>query len=154
MTSYTDTEKAEALNLYDEHGTAEASRRTGISGTSIKRWAAQAGRVVQTSTQKTATARAANAARVQQAWGDFREGEALSAGAAASVVRKALLAAVENLSARDARELAVTYGILIDKAELLSGNATERIEHWAESEVDAELRRLVTEMETRVRGSG
>ncbi len=152
MTTYTDTDRTEALEAYTKLGTAEAARQTGISPTTIKRWAAQAGQVVQTNTEKTATARAANAARVQQAWGDFREGEALSAGAAASKVRKALLDAVENLSARSAKDLAVVYGILIDKAELLSGNATERVEHWAESEVDTELRRLVAEMEARARG--
>lgn len=51
----------------------------------------------------------------------------------------------------DAKTLAVVYGIMIDKAELLSGNATERIETWAQTEVDRELHQLVAEMEETIR---
>lgn len=152
-TTYTDTQRSEALDLHAEHGTAETSRRTGISSTTITRWAREAGRTVQTDVEKTATARAAGAERVLQAWGDFRAGEAMQAGAVAGKARNRLAEALDD-PARPigrAKELAVVYGIMIDKAELLSGNATERIEHWAESEVDRELKRLVSEMENRAR---
>lgn len=174
MTNYTPTQKAEALDLYDNHGTAEAARQTGISPTSIKRWARQAGRVVQASTEKTATARAANAERVQRAWGDYREAEAMGAGAAASRFRSLAVDAAEGTETREdvydpdtgrtravvtgeppdaraAKDLAIAYGILIDKAELLSDRATSRIETWAESDVDRALRDAVAEMEKRAR---
>ncbi len=152
-TAYTDTERSEVLNLHGDHGTAETARRTGISTTTITRWVREAGRTVQTDQEKTATARAAGAERVLQAWGDFREGEALQAGSTAGKARKRLAAALEDPDTPVGmmKELAVVYGIMIDKAELLSGNATERVEHWAESEVDRELRRLVTELENRAR---
>jgi hypothetical protein len=52
------------------------------------------------------------------------------------------------------RARAIAYGIFIDKAEILSNQATARIEVWAESEVDVELRRLIAEMEERTRDSG
>ena len=154
MTTYTDTDRTQALDLHTEHGTAETARRTGISTTTITRWVREAGRTVQTDVEKTATARAAAAERVQQAWGDFRAGEAMQAGAMAGRARNRLAEALDEpkWSSGRAKELAVVYGIMIDKAELLSGNATERIEHWAESEVDNELRRLITEMENRARG--
>ena len=159
MTTYTDTAKAEALDAYTKVGTAEAARQTGISPTTIKRWAAHAGRVVQTNTEKTTTARAAAAERVQRAWGDFREGEAMGSGAAATRMRSLAVDAAEGTEntetvtdpdtgrsqvvttgqppdARAAKDLAIAYGIFVDKAELLSDRATSRIETWSESEVD------------------
>lgn len=175
MTTYTDTQKSEALEAYTAVGTAEASRQTGISPTTIKRWAAQAGQVVQTNTQKTTTARAAAAERVQRAWGDYREGEAMGSGAAAAKMRSLAVDAAEGTEnteivedpdtgkrttvtsglppdARAAKDLAIAYGIFVDKAELLSDRATSRIETWSESEVDVALRQAVAEMEARARG--
>ncbi len=174
MTTYTDTAKTEALDAYTKVGTAEASRQTGISPTTIKRWAAQAGLVVQTNTQKTTTARAAAAERVQRAWGDYREAEAMGSGAAASRMRSLAVDAAEGTEtteevyddatgrsrpvttgqppdARAAKDLAIAYGIFVDKAELLSDRATSRIETWSESEVDVALREAVAEMEARAR---
>ena len=43
MATYTDTQKTNAVDLYVKHGTAEAARRTGITGRSIIRWANAAG---------------------------------------------------------------------------------------------------------------
>lgn len=40
---YTDDEKAEALELYAQHGAAETARRTGISLGTVKSWASRAG---------------------------------------------------------------------------------------------------------------
>jgi shikimate 5-dehydrogenase len=39
------------------------------------------------------------------------------------------------------------YEVLINKAEMLSGQATERIAIWAEQDIDRELRELVHSIE-------
>ncbi len=148
MPKYTDTQKAEAVKLYDEHGTAETAKRTGITPRTIRRWAKAAGLVSEDNVEKTTKARAVGARQVAEAWGDFRESEATGAGTTATQVRDAILAAVDHgARTRQARDLAVVYGILIDKAELLSGNATQRVQVWAESEVDAELRAMLAEFD-------
>lgn len=54
---YTEEQKAEAVELAQEVGTSEASRRTGASATSIKRWTADAGLTDQTKREKTEAAR-------------------------------------------------------------------------------------------------
>ncbi len=149
MPQYTDTQRAETVALYDEHGTAKTAKITGVNPRTIRRWAKLAGHVSEANAEKTATARAAATERVAQAWGDFREAEAMGAGATAIRAREAITAAIADpkTSATEAKALAVTYGILIDKAELLSGNATERVQVWVESDVDAELRALVAELD-------
>ncbi len=165
---YTADAKAEALRLWEQHGTAETARRTDINPRTIIRWANAAGMVSQDSTQKMVKARTEAAARVSEVWADYRSKEAAAAGAVASRMRNAILDQVggepvmENLgddtvqvgtliNGRNLQSLAVAYGILIDKAELLSGNATERIETWAADETDRSLRELVSEMEDVVR---
>jgi hypothetical protein len=45
------------------------------------------------------------------------------------------------------RAVVNAYEILINKAEMLSGQATERIAIWAEQDLDRELRELVKEIE-------
>ena len=148
MPKYTDKQRAAAVALYDEHGTAETAKRTGITPRTIRRWAKDAGHVSEDNTKKTTKARAVGAQRVAEAWGTFREAEASGAGTTATQVRDAIVAAVDHgKRTREARDLAVVYGILIDKAELLSGNATQRVQVWAESEVDAELRAMLAEFD-------
>ncbi len=148
MPQYTDKQRAAAVALYDEHGTAETAKRTGINPRTIRRWAKDAGHVSEDNAEKTTKARAAGAQQVAEAWGDFRAAEATGAGTTATQVRDAILAAVVHGGrSRQARDLAVTYGILVDKAELLSGNATERVAVWAETEVDVELRAMVAEFD-------
>lgn len=148
-TSYTDDQRKHAVALADEVGPAEASRRTGIPRRTISAWREPA----QADVEKTQAARAAGNERVQRQWADFREQEALSAGAAANRLRQKIVESAERNDASMTRSAAVAYGILIDKAELLSGQATQRIEHWAESEADRDLRKLVAEMEAQVRRS-
>ena len=41
--TYTDTQKTDAVNLYVEHGLAEAHHRTGIPKPSLRNWARAAG---------------------------------------------------------------------------------------------------------------
>jgi len=161
--TYTDEQRTEALQSYTEHGTTATSKRLNIPRRTILTWAKDAGLIARADQEKTAEAKAANAERVQAAWGDYRENEALGAGSAAVRLRTALLEAVEgdtithedgrlylSISPQLIRALSISYGILIDKAELLSGRATQRIETWAESELDTEIRHLIREMEDRI----
>jgi hypothetical protein len=126
----------------------------GTTDRTIRRWAAAAGAIeaVPDAVEKTAAARAAAAERVSRSWADFREQEALASGALAARLRAEIRSRVDaGAQGRDVQALAVSYGILVDKAELLSGQATSRIEVWAESEVDRELREAIAEMEARAR---
>lgn len=160
-----------ALDIYKTQGPVEAERQTDIPRRTIGRWAHNAGIVPQANTQKTTQARANAAAQIAVEWSDYRSQEAAAAGAEAAHIRRALREAVNGtpiiaydddgdprmvgteVKGSNVRSLAVAYGILIDKAELLSGNATERIETWAASELDVELRALVTEFEDTIRGA-
>jgi transposase-like protein len=154
---FTDAEKQRGVELYQEIGPAAAARELGTTDRTIRRWATAAGVIesVPDAEEKTRAARAASAERVSRVWGDFREQEALAAGALASRLRAEIRTRVERGEAgKDLRDLAVSYGILIDKAELMSGQATSRIEVWAESELDKELKSLVTEMEGVIRERG
>jgi transposase-like protein len=147
---YTTEQRAHAVNLYTKHGSTKAARETGISRRSIIRWATAAGALAQGDPQKTAAARAVAAERITQDWVDYRSREATSAGAAAARLRRGVIAASDADDARLLSARAVAYGIMIDKAEKLSNQASERIEVWAESEVDRELRAAIDELESKL----
>lgn len=144
---YTLEQRTEAVELADEFGPAEASRRTKIPKRTISSWREPA----HAGDEKTAAAREVAAERVATAWGDFRAQEALAAGAAANRMRREALEASTERNAGLLRARIIAYGIFIDKAELLSGQATERIQVWAESEVDRELREAMRQLEDRIR---
>ncbi len=176
-TTYTDEQKAHAVDLYRESGASAAARSTGIPSRTITRWANSAGAVSQASREKTETARAAAAEQVAKDWQSYRSAEARGSGAAAFAIRKTIMAAAEGtpvvgpsgevlirkiqddgteipylkVDGRNLQSLAVSYGIMVDKAELLSGNATERVETWARGELDHNLKELVEEFEDTVR---
>jgi len=151
MAVYTDELKTEAIRIYQEAGAAEAARQTGASTRSVLNWASEAGVVSQAGQEKTAEARAVGADRVANAWADFRAQEALAAGAAANRMRREALDASTERNASLLRARVVAYGIFIDKAELLSGQATQRIQVWAESELDREIRADLALMEDIIR---
>jgi hypothetical protein len=81
--------------------------------------------------------------------------EALEASAAAMPSDVGVIRLPQHVTAQAAllRARVVAYGIFIDKAELLSGQATQRIQVWSESEVDRDLRAAMAEMEERIRGT-
>ena len=167
---YTAADKQHALDEWQAHGTAEAARRTGITGRTLTRWAKAAGMMSEDLQQKTTEARAAGAQQVSEVWADYRSKEAAAAGATASRMRNAILEQVEGepimedtddgqvqvgtlINVRNLQSLSVAYGILIDKAELLSGHATERIESFAVTELDHSLRELTEQMEDTIRAA-
>lgn len=150
MATYTDEQQEQAVRLSEEVGPAEASRQLDIPLRTLNRWRNEAG-VAQANAEKTADARAKAAERVSTEWADYRSKEAIAAGAEANHVRRKLRETVDSGPANDAYKYALVYGILIDKAEKLSNQATERIEVWAESEVDRDLREAIGELEERIR---
>ena len=150
--TYTDEQKSQVLELWPVHGTAETERLTGVHHRTIIRYVTEAGLMTQDRQEKTSEARAAGAERVSQAWADFRANEALAAGAAANRMRRETLEASAEKNANLLKARVIAYGIFIDKAELLSGQATQRIAVWAESELDRDIRDLMGEMEARIRG--
>lgn len=152
MPEYTADQRAEALHLYQEHGAVDASTRTGIPRRTISRWATRAGVVPQVNREKTEAARAVAAEKVATVWADFRSREATASGATAAAIRAVIRYQLQEHpeNGRNLQSLAIAYGIMIDKAELLSGQATARIEVWAESELDRDLRALIDEMEARI----
>lgn len=140
-----------AVALAEEVGTAEAARRVGVTARTINRWQPPSA----DRSEKTAEARAGGAQRIATQWADYRSKEAAAAGATANRLRREIVARLEaGQSGNDLRSLAIAYGILVDKAELLSDRATQRIEMWAESELDRELRSLISQVEDRVREHG
>ncbi len=158
MAKYTDAQRRKAINLYIEHGTAEASRRSGISTRSIKRWAKDSDVVAQ-ARDKTGQARE-ELARVNA---ERRER-----------IKTMLLEKIEDLLGRmnlphvdfkgkDARQItyptatsgdvknyAVSVAVLIDKYRLEMGESTSRAEitfEQAESRLDEEFAGLVEQFE-------
>ena len=167
--TYTDEDRAEALAIYKTEGVTKASDETGINRRTITRWANAAGIVPQDSTQKTTRARADAATRIATSWADYRARESTNAGAQAAAIRNVIRDQLAGspiiahdaagdpkvvgtkVDGRNVQSLTTAYGIFIDKAELLSGNATSRVETWASSELDRDLKDLVTEMEETIR---
>jgi hypothetical protein len=149
---YTPEQKQQVIALWPEFGTAETERLTGVPARTIIRYVNEAGLMTQDRQEKTAEARAALSEKVAAAWGDFRAQEALAAGSAANRMRRAAIEASDERDAGLLKARVVAYGIFIDKAELLSGQATQRIEMWAESEIDRDLKKAIEEMEERIRG--
>jgi hypothetical protein len=167
MARYTEEQRQQVLTMWPEMGTAETERLTGVEARTILRYVNEAGLMTHDKQEKTTAARAAAAERVTNAWADFRSAEALAAGAAANRMRREALEASAAATNPDGtwphpqivtaqagllRARVVAYGIFIDKAELLSGQATQRIQVWSESEVDRDLKAAMAEMEERIRG--
>ena len=153
---YSPKERAQALTLYRDIGPSAASRKLGIPYQTLKRWAQEANIVDQvapsmTPAAQTARAHAMVATRTAGTWADFREEEALAAGAAAELVRDRLLDLLPGEDSQMLRAVTDAYDKLIANAERLSGQATERIQLWAQTDLDRELRTLVSELEDRVR---
>jgi transposase-like protein len=113
---YTDEQRAEAVDLYVEHGAAEAARRTGISSRSIRGWA---------KTADVAAARdknlidAADRLALQQ--------KADRAELRSVLIRKALIGAqaADPSDPKGFQLLSVGVGTFLDKYRLEMGEASE-----------------------------
>lgn len=118
--TYPAAEREEALRLYAELGPAEAARQTGIPAGTVRSWAARSGATGERTEQATA---AVEAARLT--WAQRRAEIRTRAGEAAAGF---LERAVEAKGTRDVRNLMGGFAVAVDKAQLLDGEATERVE--------------------------
>lgn len=130
--------RSEALGIYLADGAAAAAQRTGVPASTVRRWAHEAGQ--QTERART-TVEATQAAAMR--WAERRAVMVEEMGHVAQEALAQTWEAIHAGNARDAKDLATTMAILIDKAELLSGGATSR-----EKRVDPAT--LVAEARTRV----
>ena len=120
VANYTEAQKAEAVELYVEVGTAEAARRIGVTPRSINNWAKAAGVTSQERVQKTEGAREVLAATQAEKREELR-GLLLDAGI------HHVTQSIAAESGRDAQAYMVGAGIGIDKYRLEMGEATELV---------------------------
>lgn len=148
--TYTDEQKAEALDLWRQHGAAEASRRCGVPSGTITSWANRAGLASVRSEQTRAAT----------------EAKRIDAEARRARIRETILERIDQVLDRmhasyqfvagkdgdrvsldlppaDAvRNFAVALGVLIDKYRLEMGEATGRTENTERVEVDEAVSRV------------
>ena len=138
--TYTDDEKAAAIDLTVHVGPTEAGSRLGIPKSTLANWLTpdQQAEMAERSTAKTRAATEAHSRR----WAEVRAAMVDDAGDCARRLLAVLADNVDSLvprSARDAKDLATAMAILIDKAQLLSGDATSRpAMPWDRDEVVAD----------------
>ncbi len=166
MAQYTDEQKTEAVALYAEHGLAYAAADTGITKTSIRRWAAEADPPVTPPSRadsKTAAATKERLERMEERKQTLAEGlmddiaqlrermfapctERKIVTIAGSVKEQGTWQVAEvdrdEPTFAEQKSLMTTIAIAVDKVQVLTGGATQRTEHRYESGVDAEIRDL------------
>lgn len=120
---YTPQQKADALVLYAQHGAAETARRTGIPEGTLMSWAHRNGVQSLAAEQTRAAVEAAKAK-----WDERKLKMVHEIGSVAQMALAQAEAAVMDGKGRDAKDFATTMAILVDKAQLLSGAATQRTE--------------------------
>jgi transposase-like protein len=161
---YSEKERQDALELYVEHGAPETARRLNIPKDTVASWARRAGLQTGAAGASRARARTESArARWEEVSQEHREqlaGRLLAEVhslaeqlQAPSLVRQVVVlsggkdtpaswavADVElpHPTARDQRDRASAIGVLVEKVQLLSGGATERLD-TGEYDLEAEM---------------
>jgi hypothetical protein len=138
LRTHTPAERATALELYREHGGAEASRRTGIASATIRQWAKRSGVTI-----ARATAARANIDAARLTWAQRRSQLTVKSGEVADE----LLSQIRGAKGREARDFAAAYAFVVDRAQLLDGAATQRIE--SSDQFNREVGRLLSEFDRR-----
>lgn len=85
--------------------------------------------------------------RSHATWAERRSEEADAAGITAAIARQRVIEALRAGDDKMTRAASIAYGILIDKAQLLSGAATGVFDHRHTTPIDEELERLTSELE-------
>lgn len=143
-----DDVKATALDVFAREGCPAASKATGVPEGTIRSWAKREGeragtRLAQRNGVEVDVVRSASVVP----WRDRREPLVRDLGDAVVETLDEVRTAVKGGRLRDARDGAVTLGILVDKAQLLSGLATGRSESLSMSLGGSELARKIAELE-------
>lgn len=138
--TFTDAEKAHALELYAEHGKAEAARMTGISAGTIGAWASRAG----VATGAAENLRAATAVATARRTFVAEEFRARMVETLAQVAERAAAKELERLAGSKAslHEIVGARTRAIHDLQLLSGDPTTRTETVAKDSLDREIERL------------
>lgn len=140
--TWTPEQRRHALVVYVDHGPAEAARRTGIPSATIASWAHRNG----VQTRCIATTRAATE-HSRLRWEERRAEMVHEIGAVAALALERAHAELDAGHARNAKDLATTMAILVDKAQLLAGDATSRSEVRTVDQIDAQVEQLVARLE-------
>ncbi len=153
MARYTDTEKTEAIAIYVEHGLAEAHNRTGIPRGTLRSWAKQAGHdTAELSAHAGTKTRAANEASVATMearklafadglMADLKKLRAqlfapcveqkvvtLSGGQGSPATWDIVEVERDKPTFADQVKILTSIGIAVDKVQILTGAATDRID--------------------------
>ena len=137
MTSWTDETKEQALDIYAEHGPAEAAKQTGVPYRTVHRWARKAN-------LSYATAKKEHVERLTRHRAELAErlyteaGQLLDQLHHTTTDRKVVTSRGEPPAIvdvdldkprfADQKHIVTSAAIAIDKAQLLTGEATERTE--------------------------
>ena len=119
---YSSEQREEALRLYREIGSANASRECGVPAATIRSWAHRDG-IATTVPPSEQTRAATDAARLSRAQRRLKLAE--EAGAVAVELLERIGG---TRKATDVRALATGFGELVAKAQLLDGGPSERVE--------------------------
>ncbi len=138
---HTPQQREQALALYVEHGPAEASRRCGVPSATIRGWAMRAGMSSPRAEQAKAGAQAA-----KLTWAQRRAEVALGSGEAAAEL---LTRIRKTTKPREAADWSRAFAICVDKAQLLDGGATGRVEVSSAEEREQRVRELRDELAAR-----
>ena len=148
---YSKKARETALKLYVEDGAKAAAAETGIARQTIASWAKKAGKTDERQKHTSAAIEAA-AAEAQKKREQIKVECRLKA---LEILRRmdiphTYLAGKDGVKrildlpqAGDMKDYAVALAVLIDKAELLDGNATDRTEHRTTDQLDREIESLL-----------
>lgn len=150
---WTEQQRTEALRLYGEHGAAEAARRTGIPAGTVASWASRAHlagprdenlqRAAEVNLNRAAELRAQLAIRcytdalklLDRLWQPRELIRVVTLRQGEETVAEAVRVLIDEPLPGDQRHLGVLAAILMDKGQLLSGEATAR---FGKAELDLE----------------
>lgn len=148
--SYSDKQKAAALEMYEEKGPSAVERELKIPKSTVRSWAKAAGvRTVRQEKTHAAT-EAATADRTlkrEQLKAKLLDRildlvDRMSEPAEDFVGKDGDRVRYERAPAKDCQHLGITTGILIEKLELLEGRATGRQDVRNVDQIDREIERL------------
>lgn len=165
--SYTDEQRAEALELYAEQGPTQVEAQLGIPASTVMSWARAAG----VHTMRAENARVRNEARAADleqrrldlALGLFddiarlrsqlfapctlRKPMAVSDGREVGSHIEIVDVELDQPTFSEQTRIMTSIGIAVDKAQLLTGQATARIETSGGASIDDEVAALAAELE-------